>query len=83
MNHHIHIQARHTSSIIERILQTIRVRGFVVTQLNIDLQEGVYDIQMILTQGARAENLGQQIDKLIDVIRVRMMHSTEIVEAVA
>lgn len=70
---HIHIQARHSSAIIERILQTIRIRGFVINQLQIDLREGVYDIQLVLTQGARAENLGQQLNKLVDVINVRML----------
>ncbi|WP_020410135.1 ACT domain-containing protein [Hahella ganghwensis] len=58
---------------IERLLRMIRVRGFTVQDLRLEMMDGYYQATFTVTGQRCIANLLSQLDKLIEVVTVSQM----------
>ena len=77
MSHQLQIIARATPGALERILRTLRVRGFELHHLAVELDAAAQRYRLQLrVEGARALSmLERQLEKLVEVEQLLAMHA--------
>ncbi len=78
--HCIRCHASERPAILERILQTVRVRGFHLQQMQAESQEGLVILQLAVEGCRDIVNLVHQIEKLADVKTVELLTQLSLVE---
>ncbi|RTR30112.1 acetolactate synthase 2 small subunit [Shewanella atlantica] len=64
----------HRPEVLERVLRVVRHRGFKVTKMNMQLEDGkTASLDMALESERAIELLTTQLEKLIDVIECRVV----------
>ena len=79
MTYSMHIEAINTPAMIERILQTTRVRGFHLRHLDVRTQEQNKTLKITLTVESPREQdrLITQLGKLTGIVEMNALHSID------
>ena len=71
MEHQIDLTAQHRPEVLERILRVVRHRGFIVTQMDMQLIDGKVRLKFTVKSDRTLELLVSQLEKLPDVIEMK------------
>ncbi len=71
MEHQIDLTAQHRPEVLERILRVVRHRGFIVTQMDMQLIDGKVRLKFTVKSDRTLELLVNQLEKLPDVIEMK------------
>jgi acetolactate synthase II small subunit len=79
MIHSMHITAENQPAMMERILQTTRVRGFHILSMEAHASDERHQLRITLTvQSERAdERLTRQLEKISGVLSLTALHSVD------
>ena len=85
MSHQLQILARNAPGSLERILRTVRVRGYALCGLDVELDEarGRYQLQLRVRGERPLDPLLRQLEKLVDVEQLLTLHAGAREEAFA
>ncbi len=71
----LHCQFNSQTGSIERLLRVIRVRGFTVLGMQLEITQAHYHCQLKVTGTRRIENLIHQLQNLVEVVAVGLPES--------
>lgn len=73
-NHTLRITAQDQPTVLEKLLQITRYRGFVVTGMTMfpNSESQLLDIELSVQSDVSIEHLQRQLDKLIDIDTIRV-----------
>ena len=71
MEHQIELTAQHRPEVLERILRVVRHRGFIVTQMDMQLIDDKVRLKFTVKSDRTLELLVSQLAKLPDVIEMK------------
>lgn len=77
--HTLRITASQQPTVLERMLQVTRYRGFVVTGITMfpDVDADSYDIEMTVSSAEPVSKLQTQLDKLFDINEIKIQDSAQ------
>ena len=71
MEHQIELTAQHRPEVLERILRVVRHRGFIVTQMDMQLIDDKVRLKFTVKSDRTLDLLVNQLEKLPDVIEIK------------
>lgn len=71
MKHQIDLTAQHRPEVLERILRVVRHRGFIVTQMDMQLIDDKVRLKFTVKSDRTLDLLVNQLEKLPDVIEIK------------
>ncbi|MGJ8580679.1 MAG: acetolactate synthase 2 small subunit [Psychromonas sp.] len=77
------IEAKHSPEFLERLLRVCRHRGFSLTSINATTEQHLTSIELTVSSERDISLLTKQIDKVIGVLNVTLLATTENIKASA
>lgn len=74
MKHSLTIALKNQSVAVERFLRVVRHRGFELTHFQLNLTDGVYNVDMTVESDRPIHLLTSQLNKLVDVKEITLQN---------